>query len=667
MAIKTGSACRRCHSHEGAVLGGANGFTGSEDILDNPVYQGAVPLQKEFSVFECGTCHEHGGGMRQVTARDAAGNIVNWNPSKSNLANDQFNLCTSCHTLKTFDGSQLLATGNVVTWGTVTAQTGIVGHHDTSWYRVLASTHYNNLDNPAAGGISGYVIREKGESPCYDCHGHEARTNTSKVNDHSATYDSANETIYTEWSKSGHAGKLLKAKVDVAGTASGTTTLVESIIVTTVGEAAATQATAPAWNHYDWSGTSRQACQRCHTATGASNYLSGPATYNAANNSFTHLYDNATKKYWSTSSRAATQREMLYCWGCHENVSGEAGGIRNPGAITADWNYNGAKAQFPDTGSSNVCIACHVGRDSGETITSKPTASFDNTGFVNSHYMSVAGLMYVKIGFTAFVDPSTVIGTSTYGASLTSTDDGGAVRSTHRNFGSTAMIGDHGITASDTQFLSNGPCVTCHLTKETGKDRHHTLEIDKHAFNNVCVKCHDEEHGTPLTEDNFATLFLEEQSEVFQDALTVAKTILKNKYHITYNPAAHPYFFDDDAANAAVTNWTRPVALPGAGGTALSLDDAKKLMGACFNVNLLAREPGAFAHARTYTRRLIYDSIDFLDDQTINMTTGATVLAADPAIYVKGTSATDPATTEAFKYLAGYNRTSGAWNALERP
>ena len=32
---------------------------------------------------KCETCHQHGGGLRPVKGRDAAGNIVNWNPSKS--------------------------------------------------------------------------------------------------------------------------------------------------------------------------------------------------------------------------------------------------------------------------------------------------------------------------------------------------------------------------------------------------------------------------------------------------------------------------------------------------------------------------------------------------------------------------------------------------------
>jgi hypothetical protein len=675
MAIETSGSCRRCHTHEGAVLGAYSALTGSGGVMDNASYQGAVPTQTEFAAFECGTCHQHGGGLRTVKARDGAGNIVNWNPSKTYMTNDQFNLCTSCHTLKSYDGNKVLASGNIVTYNTFTVATDKVGHHETSWYRVIATTHLNNSDNPTAGGISGYVIRipktaedayesttNPNAKPCFDCHGHEAKTMTAysnpAVTTGSRAYDPANETIWTEWAKSGHAGQLLKVKEAAVGTSSGASA-VDTAMTTTVNDT-----TAAAWNHYDWSATNRQDCQRCHTATGASNYLSSPATYDKTKNDFQHLAG------WTASSRSSKQRELLYCWGCHANVSGDKGGLRNPGVITAEYNFNGAPAVFPDTDSSNVCIACHSGRVSGETVSTVATGNTTSVSFQNSHYMAAAGLMYNKIGFTAFVDPTTPIGTTTYGTSLTSCDDTtatGCISSTHRKFGSTAIVGDHGITSADTQFTSGGPCVVCHLTK-IGDKRHHTLEIDASAINNVCLKCHDEEAGTPLDETNFETVFLDEQSTVFQNALNVALSVLSTKYHITYNSASYPYFYDADAGGVAVINWTRPIALPGPGGTALSDADAVKLMGAAFNINLLKREPAAFAHARTYTRRLIYDAIDFLDDQTINQTTVATAISADPVSYVVGTSANDPATTESVKYLKKYNRTTGAWDTTqERP
>jgi hypothetical protein len=141
----------------------------------------------------------------------------------------------------------------------------------------------------------------------------------------------------------------------------------------------------------------------------------------------------------------------------------------------------------------------------------------------------------------------------------------------------------------------------------------------------------------------------------------LALATLESKYNITYNQAVYPYFYDKSKlpAVSAVTDWTR--------GGALTNAEAKKLMGACFNINLLKRDPAAFAHARTYARRLIYDSIDFLDDKAMNMSVGATAVAYNPVMYLKGALATDVTTSEAYKYLAGYNRTTGVWNALERP
>ena len=64
--------------------------------------------------------------------------------------------------------------------------------------------------------------------------------------------------------------------------------------------------------------------------------------------------------------------------------------------------------------------------------------------------------------------------------------------------------------------------------------------------------------------------------------------------------------------------------------------------------------------------RLLYDTIDFLDNKKIDMSVGATARAYDPVKYVKGATSAAP-TTLSFQYLAGYNRTSLAWNALERP
>jgi hypothetical protein len=672
MTIEEGNACRRCHSHEGAVLGNIGGLTGNKEIMDSLVNQGFVPYTTTYSVFNCTTCHEHGGGLRLVMARDNNSNLVNWNPDK-NQEPGQFDLCTSCHTMYDYTGNTLLASGTPADPATGKPATGKVGHHETSWYRIIATTHY---DNPATGLnatdgaldngniIEGYNLRKNTANPCFDCHGHEARTGTRYG-------QSTTPSIYTDWAQSGHAGGLLKAKYAAADATTPSTTIqVDSVMISgvaasdcvvTIGSLKRATSAGDAWAHYQWERTlkadgsnDRGTCQRCHTATGASNYLSGPAVYDYKENDFSHL--SGWKKATSTAATVPSpQQEVLYCWGCHKNAA--KGLLRAPGAITADYNFKGVKAVFPDVGASDICISCHSGQASGETITALADSGMNNVSFVNSHYLAVAGLMYVKIGFTAFIDPATVIGTSTYGKSLTSDADGGALTSTHRKLGTTAIRGDSHNTAAFTagNFDTNGPCVTCHMqaTGQPTRTTSHTWEINMNAANQVCSKCHSGEV------DNAALLeeFIDGQAEPFKNALALALNQLLVNYNITYNPASYPYFYDN-LIGTAVKDWTR--------GGVLSAADAKKLMGACFNINVLTREPAAYVHARTYARRLLYDTIDFLDDGIINMSTGATAIAYDNVMYVKGSTSDSP-TTESYKYLAGYDRTTKAWLTLQRP
>jgi hypothetical protein len=48
-------------------------------------------------------------------------------------------------------------------------------------------------------------------------------------------------------------------------------------------------------------------------------------------------------------------------------------------------------------------------------------------------------------------------------------------------------------------------------------------------------------------------------------------------------------------------------------------------LGAAFNLNLLEHDPGGYAHNRIYSKRLLYDSIDWADDNLLNYSVGATL------------------------------------------
>jgi len=61
--------------------------------------------------------------------------------------------------------------------------------------------------------------------------------------------------------------------------------------------------------------------------------------------------------------------------------------------------------------------------------------------------------------------------------------------------------------------------------------------------------------------------------------------------------------------------------------------NGKPNMGACFNMNMLKHEPGAFAHNSVYTKRLIYDSIDWLDNLALDYSVYGTLNALDPGTY----------------------------------
>jgi hypothetical protein len=408
-----------------------------------------------------------------------------------------------------------------------------------------------------------------------------------------------------------------------------------------------------AWNHYEFKQDAFTACQRCHTSTGFLSFVTSGVAVPAKG-----------------FGAGDPSRELLACDACHTSYDFK-NSVRKVGAFTAPYTVAGSAVTFPDTGTTNLCIPCHSGRLSADDVAAVP--DFTNASFVSPHYLAVAGLMYMKIGFQNFTTPSAPANAATpavaqfsYGDSYTMYTSkalpaapAGQVNSAHRRFG-TPLINDDNHTAGNNRGLlaawnpgtmdSGGPCVTCHLnaTDSNGvlstNDRttSHTLAINTNTFSQVCVNCHYAD--VPANAITAATVkgFLEENGGDYRHALTLAQQILLTKYQISYT-TVYPYFYDlaaDPTGATAVTDWTRGTKNQAFG---------RRMMGACFNLNLLDREPAAYVHARTYARRLVYDTIDFLDDGLVNMSVGATATAIDSADYVKGTTTAN--SSRAFNYL----------------
>ena len=117
----------------------------------------------------------------------------------------------------------------------------------------------------------------------------------------------------------------------------------------------------------------------------------------------------------------------------------------------------------------------------------------------------------------------------------------------------------------------------------------------------------------------------------------------------------------------AATNTCTQTILPANVGTA---GTGYNNMGAAFNLNLFKHDFGAFTHNRTYVRQLIYDSIDWIDDNTVpfNSSTGTTIdaLAAAGKITSIVASGQSSDQYQARLYLCGPTNTA-AGAACPRP
>ena len=593
----TSGLCIRCHTNEGAVLSNISGFTGDSVVLSNPAY-GPPVVTTPLTGFKCETCHEHGGGLRGVKGRDAAGNIVLYDPAK-NRSTNQFDLCTSCHNMYNYNQTAVIASGSAAS-GTQT----FAGGHNTRWNRLIVSTHrekgmatllklpFANMTSAADASntrITGYVVRLTNtnndanfKGPCFDCHGHEAKTNTG-----SSAPAAANSTIHTDWAQSGHAGGLLTAKYTAAAGNLRTAAEVDAVIQAYV------DTTSNSWSHYNWDDTAtRGDCQMCHTASGISNYLVKQTTdrtgYSSANNNYSHLIG------WSATGGSKRQNELLYCWGCHKDAG--TGALRNTNqAIFSFTDSNNQAIVVTDAGKSTACIVCHGGRGSAGAAILNDTARSSRFG---GHHAPTAGILYSAKTHIGFEYPGQNYANPSFFA--------------HDKIG----VGTNGA----------GPCASCHMAPAAsdGKPSHTFAPVTEDAtgitaINNqaLCNTCH-----TPGGAFEVTPTVLEEESTGYAEA----STILTN---YVLNVAGYTNYL-----NLAITgsNYNNTTAVPTNAYGAFQNAKLGGTLGGTFGGVVVAavagEEPCAYVHNRFYVKRLIFDGIDWMDNGVLNGT-----ITIDVALY----------------------------------
>jgi hypothetical protein len=579
-------------------------------------YTGNVPRP----VVGCETCHGPGslhanaGGMGPISVLSNT-TPGSWN-SGSVQVSGQFVMCSSCHELLNSAGT-----------GTAPAAHdpggSDAGSASGNQY-VITDTHFatpgdwTGIGSAGTRTITGYSMSYRDAQGNYKTDYSDERVCVNCHNPHKPP------TQNREWAQSAHGDKN-PFNLNSTGTGyfSG------------------------AWAHYAWGTNSYKSCQRCHTTTGYTAYADALASGNTAlaslisGGSFT-LITGATATNWKP--------EMLKCNGCHTD---NKGALRNPGTITVNYDYVSsgktyAKAShtYPDLAGSNVCMACHTGRESGDTIRGLndpallssltiTTFNFANSGFINSHYLTAGGQVFTVTGYEFPGRPYNNI---------------------------PGYLHDK-IGTSATQELppyvntgSNGPCIGCHMSRPNKNGNHLFLPVSRSATaigqitgiaSEVCFNCHGPS----------STLILDlvrEQKAQFIESIEALKAQLETLgiYFAPYSP----YFFIapgfDPTFNQATTsncltisnlpvkNWqtggssTFTPTLSGSNWTCVSAANVagtpgtgQNNMGAAYNFNLLEHDPGAYVHNRMYTKRLIYDSIDWADDNVMNYSVGATLEA----------------------------------------
>ena len=129
---------------------------------------------------------------------------------------------------------------------------------------------------------------------------------------------------------------------------------------------------------------------------------------------------------------------------------------------------------------------------------------------------------------------------------------------------------------------------------------------------NLCASCHTGSLALAAVDLNL----LKSQ---YKSGLDAIAALLSNKYGITFNDAAYPYF---SAGGKSNIYWQR---LAKANGD-VSTNAAERLIGAAFNLKMLTSDFGGYAHNQQYAMSIIFDTIDYLENGKVTGTLSGTAV-----------------------------------------
>ncbi|MBJ6727682.1 cytochrome C [Geomesophilobacter sediminis] len=339
------------------------------------------------------------------------------------------------------------------------------------------------------------------------------------------------------------------------------------------------------WNQYDFKtrgnpipgatpeNSTGSNCVRCHTSTGFIRYVSS---------GFTDI-----RPFGAPGDKT---HEVIACDACHLGSTGRSydySKMRSVPAAVGFYNFSNATAkkvltsyQFPDVGVSNLCVVCHTGRGTGDLIKAvdQRGESFSSLALINAHHLPGAGVVFREVGFRFY----------------TSAEKYAVGDYLHDQIGTGNFRGTGTV----------GPCVGCHMnTDQTHLFSPVVLNSDgsiQSIVSATCAHCHT---GTTA----WTPALLEAKRQGYLNALGALKKLLVQN---GINVGAASWYQTARNWNLAPlgSSVLGSTVVPGSGGVKAHA----YTMGSAANYYVLTEDGGSFAHNPDYTKRLLYDSIDWL-------------------------------------------------------
>jgi len=334
-------------------------------------------------------------------------------------------------------------------------------------------------------------------------------------------------------------------------------------------------------------------CVVCHTSTGYINFVtSGFSNVNALPD-FDGTQSNYPKFVFIRNQPdpyiyTDKSRETTNCDVCHidsRNDGGKSsysGSLRTVAAPAMWYTYSSHPAgaplirakmqvQYDSLGQSNACVVCHAGREAGDIIKEADKQGlFDYTGTTSTTRPS---------GITPhdFTSGANLQGKSGF----------------HFYTSMTKYTSDPAHKTRGFEISPKGACIGCHMTNSTphlfqavewnnGNFLERILNVRSEALCNTC-------HST--SPRNAA--YMNAQRDRYRAAVAALKLMI---------PASN--------------NWKNfgTYIVPGSGG----IHAGAYTMGTNFVYNIYIQDPAGYTHNATYTKQLIYDSIDWLADGSMD-------------------------------------------------